>query len=290
MKEWGKIKIEGSSDWATGFCKSWRGPEPATILPDRPANLPSVLRFGTDLTFPPPPGNLVLVTQAYEDMFRRLLCLRGGDTGSARGAVVTGQPGTGTSTTRSPPCSATHRWIHSAGKTTFLTFMLAQLLSAHQVVLYYSLERTILFYRGEVYTRSAQSGFRDLPYHPGISYCPVWTFIDMDYSNTPPPMARESRIWPIQASSPRPSRWESWRKQTGAALLGMPLWNMEELVKGYAFALFPLFATDPGHAVLWRFVADRPPPLQLPPEPQSLRVSKRTGEPAQWRVYGQQHL
>ena len=286
MKKWEKIEIEeGLGDWALSFCKYWRGPEPAIIPPDRPAGLPKVLHLGTDSKFPPPPGNQILVIQAYEDMFRRLLDLRCEDMGSARGAVVIGQPGTGTSTTRSPPCAATHRWIHSAGKTIFLTFMLAQLVSAHQVVLYYSPNRIVLFYRGEVYTRSSQYGFDDLPRHPEVSYCPVWTFIDMDYLDGPPPMTPESKVWPIQASSPIPSRWKSWRKQTGAALLGMPLWNMEELVMRYVFALFPLFATDPGHAVLWRFVADRPPP-----SPRSLRVSKRTGEPAQWRVYGQQHI
>ena len=32
-------------------------------------------------------------------------------------------------------------------------------------------------------------------------------------------------------------------------LLGMPLWNMEELMKGYAFSLFSLSATDLGHVV-----------------------------------------
>ena len=42
-------------------------------------------------------GGLVLVTKPYDDMFHRLLYLRGGDMGTTRGAVVTGQPGIGAS-------------------------------------------------------------------------------------------------------------------------------------------------------------------------------------------------
>jgi len=235
MESWTK---EGEG-WASSLCKHWRGPKPAIILPDRPADLPNVLCLGTDLDFPPPTGNRILVTRAYEDLFRRLLVIRERDVGSARGAVVTGQPGTGTSMNRPPPCATAHRWIRSPGKTTFLTLMLVRLVSAHQVVFYCNPNEIFLFYRGEVYTRSTQSGFKGLPRVPGVSYCPVWALINMDYEDKPPPITELSKIWPILASSPRPVRWKQWHKQNRAALLGMPLWSMWELMMGYVVALFP---------------------------------------------------
>lgn len=45
-------------------------------------------------------------------------------------------------------------------------------------------------------------------------------------------MARNSNIWPIQVASQNPIQWGAWRKQTKAGLLGIPVWNMEELVEG----------------------------------------------------------
>ena len=42
-------------------------------------------------------GNKILVTASYNDAFHRLLRLREGDTGSDKGAVLTGQPGVGAS-------------------------------------------------------------------------------------------------------------------------------------------------------------------------------------------------
>jgi len=55
-------------------------------------------------------------------------------------------------------------------------------------------------------------------------------------------------LWPIQASFPDPVRWKAWRKQLRGALYGMPLWNTEDLVKGYVFSLFSLSAPNPEHA------------------------------------------
>ena len=40
-------------------------------------------------------GDQILVTRSYNTMFHRLLRLRGADTGTTRGAVITGQPGIG---------------------------------------------------------------------------------------------------------------------------------------------------------------------------------------------------
>jgi len=95
-----------------------------------------------------------------------------------------------------------------------------------------------------------------------------------------PPIVQILEIWPIQAPFPKPSQWEGWHKQSSATLLGVPLWSVEELTTGYVFALFSLPATDPSHAVQWRFVTDRPPPLQHPSSEQVRQVSKQTAEPA----------
>jgi len=104
-----------------------------------------------------------------------------------------------------------------------------------------------LFYYGKVYSRSTGSGIEDLPKCPQAQYFPIWALIDADLQRQGPPFSRGSNIWPIQASSPNSARWETWSKQYGAAMLGMPLWNIEELMEGYVFSLFSLSAIDPGH-------------------------------------------
>jgi len=124
--------------------------------------------------------------------------------------------------------------------------MLARLISLHQVVLLCTSDDVHLFYCGQVYFRPTVSGFRGLPRHEWIEYCPIWALFDVDFKDHGPPIAAESNIWPIQASSPNPIRWKAWSKQTGAALLGMPLWNMDELMGGYVFSLFSFSPIDPG--------------------------------------------
>jgi len=43
------------------------------------------------------PRNQILVTKPYDEIFRRVLCLRQRDRGKGRGVVLTGQPGIGAS-------------------------------------------------------------------------------------------------------------------------------------------------------------------------------------------------
>ena len=160
--------------------------------------------------------------------------------------------------TRSTPQMITHWHICSPGKTIFLRFMLARLISAHQVVLVYAASNSYLFYRGQVYSRST-SCFQDLPTRP--QRCHIWALIDLDDQAQEPAIHTSFNIWPILAASPNPVRWKSWGKQYGAAVLGMPLWNMEELMEGYAFNLFSLSTTEPGYVIQSRFVADCPLPL-----------------------------
>ena len=131
----------------------------------------------------------------------------------------------------------------------FLKFMLAQLISACQVVLLYNGFEAHLFYCGQVYSRSMGFYFEDLPKQREKRYCPVWALIDMDYRSEQPPISGTSNIVPIQASPQGSVLWKSWKKQYRAALFGMPLWSMEELIEGYVYDLFSLYAIDPSHVV-----------------------------------------
>ena len=142
----------------------------------------------------------------------------------------------------------THQ-VRSPGKTTFLNFMLAQLISPRQVVVLCDNFKAYLFYSGQVYSRSMALDLEALPNHPQIDYFPIWALIDADLRSHELPFTYELNIWPIQASSPNTTRWKAWSKQFGAAVLGLPLWNMGELMKGCVFGVFSLSSIDPGHVV-----------------------------------------
>jgi len=126
-----------------------------------------------------------------------------------------------------------HLHTCSLGKTLFLTFMLVKLISAGQVVLLYNPPEVYLFYHGQVYSRLAKDGFESLPKHRRMTYCPIWALIDGDYGSQGLPIGLSPVTWPVYASSPSPTRWTPLLEQNGATLLGMPLWNMEELLQGY---------------------------------------------------------
>ena len=147
---------------------------------------------------------------------------------------------------RIPPRATTDWHARSPGKTTFLQFILAQLSSACQVVLLCENMQTYLFYCGKVYSRPTLSGFKHLPTRPIKGYyCPIWTLIDMNYADRGPPIDKGLNIWPVQASPSNRIRWKAWQKQYDAALFGMPLWSMKELIARYVFDLFPLSAINP---------------------------------------------
>ena len=150
--------------------------------------------------------------------------------------------------TRSPPSATTHWHIHSSGKTIFLNYALARLISARQVVLMCNNSAVYLFYHGQVYSRQAGLGFEGIPTHKRDQYCPMWALIDVDYQDRGPRITSSSEMWPIQASSPHPARWKLWRKQYRAAVWGMPLWTMGELREGYAFNVF---SSSPSTPAMW---------------------------------------
>jgi subtilase family serine protease len=80
-------------------CDRWYNKPTAFTSPDAS---PYVLSLGGDEAWLPfgsntTSGNNILVTKAYDVMFHRILRLRAIDKGHDKGAVITGQPGTGES-------------------------------------------------------------------------------------------------------------------------------------------------------------------------------------------------
>jgi hypothetical protein len=120
--------------------------------------------------------------------------------------------------------------------------MLARLISARQVVLLCDNSNVHLFYRGKVYSRRTEYGPKGLPGNKQAHYYPVWALIEVECQA--PPISGSSNIWPIQMSSPNPAQWKLWCKNHRAAVLGMPLWNMEELMEGYVVDLSTLSAIE----------------------------------------------
>ena len=139
--------------------------------------------------------------------------------------------------TTSSPRVAAHRRTRFPGKTCFLDFMLARLISAKQVVLVSTGSKVLLFYQGTVYKREPPF-FSCGPTHKlDKSFC-AWALIDADSKAQGPLISASDYIWPIQASSPQPTQWKQWGKQLNAAVLGMPVWNMEDLKERYVLTAF----------------------------------------------------
>lgn len=93
---------EADSSWQ-GFYSHWRKDTTSSNLLSK---FPYVLELGVDsqsrqplLSFRPNDTSRgqILITKSYDDMFRRLSDLRLRDNGKNKGAVITGQPGTGAS-------------------------------------------------------------------------------------------------------------------------------------------------------------------------------------------------
>ena len=113
--------------------------------------------------------------------------------------------------------------------------MLARLTSANQAVLLFAQSTLYLFFQGTVFERNG-TNFLYVPTHKRDEYFTMWTLIDTDGLNQPPPVSNGSLIWPIQASSPNPIRWKSWSKRRNAAIWGLPLWDRKELREGHVLA------------------------------------------------------
>ena len=129
--------------------------------------------------------------------------------------------------------------------------MLARLISANQVILLSTGSTLFLFYQNEVHKRET-TYFTCLPTHQINQDYPIWTLINVDALRQAPLIDSTHMIWPIQASSPNPSRWKTWSKQRNAAELGMPLWDVDELMAGYVLVFS---VVSPNHII--RFLAYR---------------------------------
>ncbi|EIM92051.1 uncharacterized protein STEHIDRAFT_164408 [Stereum hirsutum FP-91666 SS1] len=149
-------------------------------------------------------------------------------------------------------------------KSTFLTFLLAQLLSFHQVVLLVSSTSSHLFFQGKVYVRrpsssSSSSQHQHMPYS-GFHFLPIaththralhlnpypiWALINANAHDSTPDSAiaipTNCNVWPVQACPPDgPLRYGRWRKQRRGCLWGMSLWSEEEVLAG--LSLQPTYA------------------------------------------------
>jgi hypothetical protein len=93
------------------FYNYWRNrPDDPDFLQKCPYRLPSKKGAGPPLPLLPEDtsGNQILVIDSYNELLHRLIGRRMGDTGKARGAVLTGQPGTGAPLCWIPAHSITH--------------------------------------------------------------------------------------------------------------------------------------------------------------------------------------
>lgn len=128
--------------------------------------------------------------------------------------------------------------------------MLVRLLSTGQVVLLSDAIAVHLFYRGEVYFRPATSDrFLDLPAFKRNQYYPIWGLINSDLDWQGPPLSEHCNVWPVQATSPIPVRFSAWRKQQAPTMLGMPLWDIKELIEAYVFSWLSPSGIDPSHVL-----------------------------------------
>ena len=99
QKEW--RKVTGEDEEYVAFYKLWRNP---ATRPTFDTNFPYKLWIGEGPSLSPA-GKPILITEAYDKMFRRLLSLRDKDLkgGGSKGVVITGQPGIGAPLTRYHP-------------------------------------------------------------------------------------------------------------------------------------------------------------------------------------------
>ena len=99
QEEWQKVTTAENEEYVT-FYKLWRNPATRPTF-DKEFPYELWIRAGPTLS---PAGKPILITEAYDKMFRRLLRLRKEDLGGeVKGAVITGQPGIGAPLTRYHP-------------------------------------------------------------------------------------------------------------------------------------------------------------------------------------------
>lgn len=120
------------------------------------------------------------------------------------------------------------------GKSTWLYFLLVYLLARGDDILFYIPGRFLLF-RGDQVHKSSHITVvpKSTASTPGSQ---TWCLIDPDGPlETPPRVLFEGgRLFPIQACSPNREKIQGWFKQRRPIVYGMPLWNRQDLLAGYA--------------------------------------------------------
>ena len=119
------------------------------------------------------------------------------------------------------------------GKTLFLYYLLVRLLQRKQVVLFSPKgEELYLFYHNVVYT--ADMGPRvSLPNATSnFSNVFIWSLFDIRKTEEPWSFLITYPCLPVQTTSPKPSRYKTWRKEQMPLLTGLPLWTRDELAQG----------------------------------------------------------
>ena len=167
----------------------------------------------------------ILVREEYRDMLRHIsnLCEKGN-----RGVVVTGMPGIGKyldyhqRILASPPFT---------GKTFFLYFVLIErILDGRSTAFQWDPSRVVLLLnRHDVRTFPSAINF-DPEGYPG-----TWALVDSNSSLVTPRsefIDARSKFFVVQAASPRPERWKTWKKELTAEMAVMKPWSWEEIYIG----------------------------------------------------------
>ena len=174
------------------------------------------------------PDRHFLVLDAYRTFLRKLLHYQQLDPDGA--VVLTGQRGTGQSISPRPWAALT---VLLSGKTTWLWFLLVALLSNGDDVIFSSGERFRLFHGERVYITTNPL---KIPSSSKAPERPLWCLIDADFQlHTPVSLiAGNGARFPILACPPSGEWYRAWFDQRLPVVWGMPLWNQQDLLAGYA--------------------------------------------------------
>ena len=126
------------------------------------------------------------------------------------------------------------------GKTTFLFYLLVQLLQRGQVVLFSrNGVELFLFYYHKVYRTtvtmldSLESTLR-LPHRKlSSSNTFIWSLFDVKKPTEPEELLVQRPCLPVQTAPSDPSRYKQWEKHQVPLLTGLALWTRVELTQGY---------------------------------------------------------
>ncbi|KAF9488750.1 hypothetical protein BDN71DRAFT_409947 [Pleurotus eryngii] len=141
---------------------------------------------------------------------------------SCGGVVLSGQPGT--------------------GKTYCLFFLLLKKLVKGEPVLFSRNRREVLYFSaGGVQLNENIASPHLLPLYPKVrnESAKTWALIDGDEGDRNPPTTAllEAFLFPVQAASPRTSRYKDWVKQRGGKVWSVARWSREDLLHAVKLAI-----------------------------------------------------